>query len=183
MKRFVLAALAAALLVPGASLARAQDEGPGPEHAGPPPEMNEKMAAKMKEKLGLSDDQSAKLKDAMKAHRDAMKPLMDKTRGLLKKLHDQVEAKASDADVKATLDSLKDSHKAVAAEQESFHEKVAGFLSPTQQAKLVLGMFRRMHEMGGRMRGRMNGRRGPGGGEEGGAPPKDGGDKDDGSDD
>lgn len=190
MKRFILAAFAAALLIPvtGAVSARAQDDGPGAgDHAGPPPEMGEKMAAKMKEKLGLSDDQAAKLKDAFKAHGDAMKPLGKQMKELLEKLHKQVEDKASDGDLKATLDALKASRKSMADAQESFHATLAGFLTPTQQAKFVLGAAAQMrHRMGGR--GGRGGRGGHGdrmrghgdddkGGDQG------GGKKDDGDDD
>jgi len=151
MKRLVLAALAAALLTgTGAIVARAHDDdGPESEHAGPP-----MMGEKMKEKLGLTDDQAAKLKDAMKAHGEAMKPLHEKMHGLLKKLHEQVEEKASDADLKATLDELKAQRKTVMAEEETFHGTLAGFLTPTQQAKMVLGMMHRMHERMERMHGR-----------------------------
>lgn len=154
MKKLVCAALAAALLVPGtwALKARAHDEGAegGSHH---------EMAEKAKEKLGLSDEQASKFKDAMKAHRDEMKPLGEKMRDGVKKLHAQVEAKASDADLKATLASLKENRKAIEAAQEKFHESLASFLTPTQQAKMVLGMAHRMHErMDGR--GRMGGRRG-----------------------
>ncbi len=159
MTRFLLAAVAAALLVPGtgALSARAQDDGPDAgEQAGPPPEMGGRMAAKMKEKLGLSDDQAAKLKDAMKAHGEAMKPIGKQLKELMEKLHSQVEDKASDGDLKATLDALRNARKSMMDEQEKFHATVAGVLTPTQQAKFVLGAA---HEM----RARMGGRGGRGG--------------------
>ncbi len=152
MKRFVLAAFAAALLIPGAGArnARAQEEGPGAqERSGPPPRMGDKM----KEKLGLDEGQSAKFKDAMKAHDEAMKPLGARMKELHEKLHKQVEEKASDADLKATLDALTAQRKAMTAEQEKFHSALAAFLTPTQQAKFVLGAARRMRRMDGERRG------------------------------
>lgn len=147
MKRLVCAAFAAALLVPGtwALSARANEEG-AEEHAGPHHEMGGKMAERAKEKLGLTDEQAAKFKDAMKAHGEAVKPLHRKMRDGLAKLGDQLQDKASDSDVKATLDSLKSVRQAMTAEEEKFHDSLASFLTPTQQAKLVMGMAKHMHE-------------------------------------
>lgn len=158
MKRLVCAAFAAALLVPGtwALSARAHDEG-SEEHAGPHHEMGEKMEERIKEKLGLTDDQAAKFKDARKAHGEATKPLHRKMRDGIAKLGDQLQDKASDGDIKATLDSLKSVRQAMSAEEEKFHDSLASFLTPTQQAKLVMGMAQHMHE-------RMMGPNGPHGG-------------------
>jgi Spy/CpxP family protein refolding chaperone len=163
MKRLICAALAATLLVPGmlAVSARAQDDGPDAQEQDGP--KHHDMADKIKEHLGLSDDQAAKFKDAMKAHMDAMKPLGEKLKAGMKSLHEQVKAKAADADIKATLDSLKANRQAMAAEQEKFHESLAAFLTPTQQAKMVLGMAQRMRQGGPGGRGGWRGRGGRGG--------------------
>jgi Spy/CpxP family protein refolding chaperone len=172
MKRLICAALAAALLVPGmwALSARAHDE-KSEEHKGPRPE----MGARMKEKLGLTDEQAGKLKDAMAAHGEAVKPLHRKMRDTTAKLTDQLQDKASDADIKATLDSMKATRAAMTAEEEKFHASLASFLTPTQQAKMLVGMMRQMHE---KMMGRGGrGERRPG---EGKPAPKD---KDDDHDD
>lgn len=146
MKRLVCAALAAALLVPvlWARSARAEDE--GGERAGPRREMGGKMTERAKEKLGLTDEQEAKFKDAMKSHVEAAKPLHRTMRDGMTKLGDQLQDKASDKDIQATLDSLKAARKAMSAEEEKFHDSLASFLTPTQQAKLVLGMAKHMHE-------------------------------------
>ncbi|MBI3563909.1 MAG: DUF4890 domain-containing protein, partial [Elusimicrobia bacterium] len=146
MKRFVLAAFAAALLVPFAGVPTRAQGGPGggPQGGPPSPEMREKMAAKLKEKLGLTDDQAAKFKEAEKAHFEAMKPVHEKTKELMEKLHKQVEAKAKDDELKATLDALKAQRKTLQDEQEKFHASLQGILTPTQQAKFVLGAAHRM---------------------------------------
>jgi Spy/CpxP family protein refolding chaperone len=150
MKRFICAAFAAALLIPGpgAINARAHDgaeEGEAGERAAPPPHgMPGKMDARMKEHLGLTDEQSAKLKDAMKANGEAMKPLFRQVRDAMTKLDDKVKDKAPDADIQAALDAVKAAHKAIAAHQEKFHETLASFLTPTQQAKMLLDMAARM---------------------------------------
>ena len=93
------------------------------------------MAEHMKKRLELTDDQAAKFKDAMK------------------KLGEQLKAKAPDSDIQASLDSLKTAHKAVAAEEEKFHDGLS-FLTPTQRAKLLMGAMRmhREHERPGRAR-------------------------------
>lgn len=162
MKRLVCAAIAAALLVPGswAVGARAKDGAPGMR--GGPREMGAKMEERAKAKLGLTDEQEAKFKDAMKAHMDAEKPLKRKMRDQMTKLGDQLQDKADDSAIKATLDALKDTRQAMTAEQEKFHDSLAAFLTPTQQAKLVVGMAMRMHQgmMGpGRKKPRMGGPR------------------------
>lgn len=164
MKRYLCAVLAAALLAPAmlAVSARAHDEDGGPEAAegreGAPD--HAKMAEHVKRRLQLTDDQAAKLKDAMKSHHDAMKPLWGKLKGDMKKLHDQVEAKASDSDVQASLDALKADHKAVADEEGKFQDSLS-FLTPTQRAKLLFGA---MHMRRERME---RGKRGPKGPEKG----------------
>src|ERR1035437_6486026 len=100
MKRYICAALAAALLMPGmwAVSARAQDDdAPPPEqsehHEGGKPD-GAKMAEHMKKKLGLTDEQAAKFKDAMKAHGEAMKPLWQQAKDAMKKLAEQLKSKA-----------------------------------------------------------------------------------------
>ena len=147
MKRYICAALAAALLAPGmwAIGVRAQDDAPPP----PPPEQSEhqdgaKMMGRMKERLALTDDQAGKLKDAMKAHGDAMKPLGQQMKDGVKKLAEQIKSKAPDADIQAGLDALKAARKALADEQEKFQEGLAAFLTPTQRAKMAVGAAMRM---------------------------------------
>jgi Spy/CpxP family protein refolding chaperone len=165
MKRYICAALAAALLLPGmwAVSARAQDDD------APPPEQSEhhdggkpdgaKMAEHMKKHLGLTDEQAAKFKDAMKAHGEAMKPLWQSAKDAMKKLAEQLKSKAPDADIQTSLDGLKAAHKAIAAEEEKFRDGLASFLTPTQRAKMAVGMAKRMQERGPR------GKHGPKGGD------------------
>jgi len=163
MKRYICAVLAAALLAP-AMLAvgvRAQDEEGGPEmaepHDGAKPD-HAKMVERMKKHLELTDDQAAKLKAAMEEHHKAMQPLWQQAKDSMKKLGEQLKAKAPDSDVQASLDSLKSAHKAVAAEEEKFHDSLS-FLTPTQRAKMLMGaMHMRREHM-------MHGKKGPKGGD------------------
>jgi len=102
-------------------------------------------AGKMQKKLGLTDDQVTKLNTVMQAEKDAMKPLWDKQKDLMKKLDAQVKAKAADADIQATLDDMKANHKAMQDQGEQFRTQKAGILTPTQQAKMMLGRMKHMH--------------------------------------
>ena len=171
MKRTVCAALAAALLAPGmwAATARAQDDDAGPEmaehHDGGSAD-HPMMGDRMKKRLELTDDQAAKFKDAMKAHHDAMQPLWESAKASMKKLGEQLKAKAPDSEIQASLDALKANHQAIAAEETKFQDGLS-FLTPTQRAKMLMGAMRMRREG---MRG--PGKRGPKGDN------KKGGDKD-----
>src|SRR5690242_3633922 len=65
------------------------DKGMMHEHG----EMGARMIDKMKDKLGLSDDQVAKVKEAAKANHEAMKPIMEKMRKDMESLKDLVAKK------------------------------------------------------------------------------------------
>ena len=145
MKRLTYAALAGAfvltpLLCP---TLRAEDEGMGPEHHEMGPE-------KMKEKLGLSDEQAEKFKASFKAMREAAKPLREKMKGTMEKLRDQVKNKASDSEIQATLDELRANEKAMQDAHQKARDDSASYLTPTQRAKMALFMMRRMHEGAGK---------------------------------
>jgi Spy/CpxP family protein refolding chaperone len=68
---------AALAIVTMAGLAAAQPEGDGPRRGAADPEMREKMKERMKTELGLTDEQSAKMEEAMKAHMERVKALRD----------------------------------------------------------------------------------------------------------
>lgn len=168
MKRLMTAALMVGLMgLAGTRLARAHGDD------GKKGEVSEKMKERMKEKLGLTDEQADGLEDAMKAHHEAMKPLHRKLRDSMRKLEDQVEDGASDKDVAATLSAMDDARKALDAEREKLEAVFAKTLKPTQRAKMRLALGHRM------MRGGMHG--GPRGGGWGHERPEapNGGDEDD----
>jgi Spy/CpxP family protein refolding chaperone len=105
----------------------------------------------MKEKLGLTDEQVAKFKDARKANREAMQPLMEKMKTDVDSLRVLVDKKASDKDLSAQLDALKADKQAVEDQQKKQMEDMAAVLTPLQKAKFVISMADRMHRgMGGR---------------------------------
>ncbi len=182
MKRLIstvsaAALLAGALILPAVLRAEDKAEGKGGAHAekgGP-----EAMAERMREKFGLSEEQGAKLKAAHRAKRDAFAASMTEIGTATRKLQDQLEDKASDKDIAATMDKISSVRKAMRADEDKFEASLASILTPTQRAKMMLAM--KAH-MGGGMRGGMHGGphggmrgHGPKGGEEhGGGPGKDG---------
>lgn len=190
MKRIIHAALAAGVLAAGSLTSRAwaqpqgSNSGPGggTQQGGPGggPEM-------MKKHLGLTDDQVAKLKAAMEARKSKDQPLREQMQGGMKKLGEQLRAKAADADISATLEQLKTARKSMREQEDAFVTSLESFLTPTQRAKMLMGMIRR-ERGGGQGRGRWGGQGGksdkPGAGPaNGGGGQQGGGDKDAGSDD
>ena len=142
MRRYIRAALAAALLAPllSAVHARAQDDAAAPaEHSEGRPR-DGGMADRLKNRLGLTDEQSSKFRDALKAHGEAMKQLGLAVKESVKKLADDLKAKAADEELLAALASLKTARKAVAEENAKFEESLASILTPTQRAKAAVGM-------------------------------------------
>ena len=173
MKTIMYAALAAtALAFAAAPGARAQDDAPpqdsgaaAPADAGAGPRAGargDKMMERLAARLGLNDDQSAKLRSAFQAHRAATRASRDHLRVVMAKLREQVDSGASDNDIKATLEHLRADHRAMPDSQEEFERNLASFLTPTQRAKLLLGFAGHHRPMRGE--GRDKGGEGPGDG-------------------
>lgn len=112
-----------------------------------------KMDGKMKEKLGLSEDQVKKLEAAKKARQEASKPLHEEIKKNMEKLRDQLKNKAGDKEIQVTLDQLEKSRAAMEAVNEKFKSETASFLTPTQRAQMLVGMMGRMKEGGRMMKG------------------------------
>jgi len=103
-------------------------------------------AEKMQKKLDLTPEQTAKLKALRDADKETFKPLMEKQKELMKTLSSQVDAKAGDADLQTTLNDLKANREALRQQMEQAQAQKAAILTPTQQAKMLLGQKKRMHE-------------------------------------
>ncbi|TBR22752.1 periplasmic heavy metal sensor [bacterium] len=148
MRKLIVAVLTCGLLAAGGAALRAEDkeggEKPGWRGHGPMAE--------------LTAEQRASMKAAWRAHRDAVTPLKDKLDDELERLKGLVEKAGPDKDLTASVDKVKELHKAIMAEREKFMEKAGASLTPLQRAKGALMLARRMK---GHMRGMM---RGPGGG-------------------
>jgi Spy/CpxP family protein refolding chaperone len=152
MKRIICAVVAAGLLAAGplSGRARAEEDEKDGGHKGRAEHM-------LKDRLGLTDDQAAKVKAAHEALQAAMKPLREKAKESRRKLEEQVRGLASDKDIQATLDALDANRKAMQAEREKAESSMASALKPYQRAKMRLMMAHRM-------KARRHGRGGPEGG-------------------
>lgn len=161
MKKIICAVIAAGLFAAGPFAVRARaedgghDEGGRAERAG--------HMEKMKERLGLTDDQAAKLKAAWKAEKDASEELREKSKQASHKLEEEVRDLASEKEIQATLDQLDANRKAMMAERQKLEASFAAILRPSQRAKMRLMMehMRRHghwgHDDGDRDEGRKDG--------------------------
>lgn len=119
------------------------------------------VGAKLSERLGLDEATALKLSDAIRVHREAQHAAREK----LRKERDKLAALVRDG---ASEDALRaQTAKVLAAvdgepELDDLARATATFLTPTQQAKLVLAFPEVMREVRGMMRGARRGGGGPG---------------------
>lgn len=181
-KKIWLAGLMAAALA-GAAWTAYADDNQAPAGSDDKPAMGQGMDPdggmmggehmdKMKEKLGLTDDQASKLKDLFKNQMEANKPLRDQMKIDMDTLQQKVDMKASDGDIKKLLDKLDGEQKQMQASRDKMKDQLRSILTPTQQAKMVLGMRQMgmgmMEKWKGRHGGKMGGKKGgPGGNDNG----------------
>jgi Spy/CpxP family protein refolding chaperone len=163
MKRIISTATAAGLLA-GALMLPAQlraEDKPGDKRESKEKGGHEEMAAHMREKLGISEEQEAKLKIARRARRDKSAVAMTELGAATRKLQDQLEDKVPEKDLTATLDRVAAARQALRAEEDRFEAAAASILTPTQRAKMVLAMKAHMHGRGpGGMHGGKRGEKG-----------------------
>ncbi|GEM_PF-3585391 len=99
----------------------------------------DKLAAEAwKQSFALAPDQKKQFDAANKAKGQAMKQLQADKETALEQLSQKVDAKAADADVKSSLDNARHALAAIPTAENAYWDGLAGFLSPTQQAKLYL---------------------------------------------
>ncbi len=130
--------LAGALLLP--AMLRAEDKKDGKAQA-----HEEGDRAGWREKLGITEEQEGKLKTLRRSHREAEEGAHSELKATMRKLEDQLEDKAPESDLTATLDKLRAQHKKMAEEHEKFMDAMAQVLTPTQRAKMAVAMGRKMH--------------------------------------
>jgi Spy/CpxP family protein refolding chaperone len=141
MKRIICAVIAAGLLAAGARADEGKDGG----------RRGERIEKMMKERLRLSDDQSAKLKTAWTAEKATMKTLRERSKETARKLESEVRDLASEREIQATLDQLDANRKSMEDERQKLESSVASILKPSQRAKMrLLLLARRMHRRGRR---------------------------------
>jgi len=107
---------------------------------------------KLKDKLGLTDDQATKMKDLFKNHMEETQPLRDQMKVDMDTLRLKVHSKASDGEIKKLLDTLSADRDKMESGRKTMEKKVREILNPTQQAKFLVSMRDRgMGMMGKRM--------------------------------
>ncbi|UPT74748.1 MAG: Spy/CpxP family protein refolding chaperone [Elusimicrobiota bacterium] len=142
------ALLAGALLLPAAL--RAEKDGP---KGGKPESREDGPRGKWKEKLGLTEEQEAKLKGLRRAHREESESARAEVKAAVRKLADQLEDKASEKELTATLDRIQAGRKSLHAQREKFEASAAAILTPTQRARMAVAMGRMMERGPGGKRG------------------------------
>lgn len=153
MKRIMSMALAGALLLPAGLRAQGGPEARGDQGG------KEAFKERMKEKFGISDEQEAKLKAAKRARRDADAAIRAEIGAAMRKLSDQLEDKAPEKDLSATLDKIAAARKSLRAEEDKFEAALTSILTPAQRARMLVAMKGHKGGMRGGMKG---GRTGPG---------------------
>lgn len=141
-KRLFAVVLAAGLVAP---ILNAPSYANEEEHHGGH-DMAEGKEGKWKEKLGLSEEQAAKLQAARKERQDTVKPIHDQLKLSMDRLREQVKNNASDGDIKVTLDQIQSSHKTLQAANEKFKAEMDSILTPMQRAKMMVGMHGKMKD-------------------------------------
>ncbi len=110
----------------------------------------------IKEKLGLNDSQASQLREMFKKQAEGTKPLRQKLKIGMDTLRLKMDSGAPDPELKKILDTLSADKKSLEESRKTFTDKLRTVLTPTQQAKFLLGMQdRRRGMMAKRGMGRM----------------------------
>ena len=112
---------------------------------------------RLKEKLGLTDDQAVKLKGLFKKQMEDTRSLRDQMRIDMDTLRQKVDMKTSDSEIKKLLDALSADRDKIEEGRRKMEKNLREILTPTQQAKFLMGMRARGMEMMHRWKG-MKGR-------------------------
>lgn len=129
--RRALAAAGAALLL--AAL-------PSAAGAGARGALDSMMINRAREAGGLDEQQAQKLRSAVALYRANVERLRDAFRGHMKTLESQIKAGAPDAEVSKTLALIESTYRSIMAERHKLVEDAAGYLSPSQRAKIALDL-------------------------------------------
>jgi hypothetical protein len=88
--------------------------------------------------FGLDTAQQKRFAQAEKARAAQVKPVRDQEKPRIESLKQQVESKASDAQIGPAFAEIRAGRKTIKAADEAFLDAIAAFLTPTQQAKWIL---------------------------------------------
>jgi Spy/CpxP family protein refolding chaperone len=165
MNKAALSAAAGLLLTAPLGLSRAQAKTTDKNAAS---SWDQQRRAMWERRLGLSEKDAKKLDETFQSEKKTMRPLHRELRDALIKLSDQVGDNAADTEIQATLERVQKAKQALQTEKSNFRAKLAGLLTPTQRAKMMLWRMRRHLMLHGGMMGMgpygpMDWRRGEGG--------------------
>jgi Spy/CpxP family protein refolding chaperone len=131
IKKLLGIVLTAALFLGSLGVAKAQE---APQASGA-----EKIL-QIKEKLGLSDEQVAKLKTMVQSEKAELAPMVKQQLADLKTLGEKVKANAPDAELSPILDKMEARRQNIESVKSKYIGEARTILTPTQQAKVVLGV-------------------------------------------
>lgn len=100
----------------------------------------------MAKKLELTPEQEQKIEALRAEQKEAMKPLKERLAAQKKELKGLVDKKAGDRDLEKLLDRIKDTRDDMQDVMTKYRKKHDAVLTPTQRAKLALGMGKPMKE-------------------------------------
>ncbi len=129
--RMILAGFLVLILLGPAGLLKAEEGGDA---------TSVNKALELKEKLGLTDDQVAKLKVIAESEKAEYKPLILSGLADVKILGDKLKTGASDAELNPVVDRIEATRKSVEAAKTKYIAQVRTVLNPTQQSKLVVAV-------------------------------------------
>ncbi|MBI5622534.1 MAG: Spy/CpxP family protein refolding chaperone [Elusimicrobia bacterium] len=142
MKKTLCIAAIVGLLGTGSQVlwAGEKDKGEKQASACKCPQCPQGKEGKMAKRLGLNEEQAAKMKELQQAKQEAIKPLREKLVEETRSLAQLVRGEASDKEIAASLSKIQELRKALDSEKDKFEGKVAALLTPSQQAKVLLAM-------------------------------------------
>ncbi len=92
--------------------------------------------------FGLAPTQQKQFDQANKDKAATVKTLREKEQPLIESLRQQVDAKGSDAQISSAFSEVRNNGKSIQEAQEQFLNTVSTFLTPTQEAKLLLKNYK-----------------------------------------
>jgi Spy/CpxP family protein refolding chaperone len=151
MKRLIRIAGLLAFAMGGTTMVSwAQDSGPaansgaaGMNQGGSAEPSPADRIEKMKEDLGLSDDQVTQIQKLFSEQMGSIKPLRDQLKTDMETLQQKMDSMAKDPEVKEVLEKFKSDRKILEEAQAKLMDRLSAILTPTQEAKAILEMDKR----------------------------------------
>jgi len=118
-------------------------------------EFRRRWNERVRQELGLSDDQAAKLQATEGKHLQQRRDVMQRQRAVNDALRGQLQpgVAASDDSVRKLMDQRERNREALAQLERDENKEIAGYLKPVQQARYQL-MRQRLQDQISRIRGR-----------------------------